>query len=110
MQSLISDNSVVIAGPVYLEVLGACHYEKEQQEVKILFQSLPFLELTKSDFEEASVLKQKLRKQGVQTGNMDLLIAYLAIKNECCLLHRDKDFNQIGRRCHHLTMHPFSLK
>ncbi|MBI4411146.1 MAG: PIN domain nuclease [Deltaproteobacteria bacterium] len=97
IQKLLSDDRVVICGPVYVEVLGSCKHRKESQTVARYYDEFPFLDLTREDFREASYLRQQLRKKGETVATVDLLIAYLAIKNKCTLLHQDSDFDRIAK-------------
>lgn len=96
MQNLLSDDRVVVCGPVYVEVLGACKQGKESQTVARYYDELPFLDLTREDFREASYFRQQLRKKGETVPTVDILIAHLAIKHKCTLLHQDSDFDRIA--------------
>jgi len=107
IQQLLKEDRVLICGPIYVEVVGGCRTEQESYTVSQLYNELSFLELSREDFYPASLINQKLRKKGHALKGMDLLIAYLAIKNNCYLLHNDSDYD---RAAHFIPLKILKLK
>lgn len=110
MASLLRRKQAVLCGPIHFEIVGGARTSAESEKISSLLGELDYLILNNQDFHEAALLRQKLLKKGLTINGMDLIIAHLAIKNDCLLLHKDHDFNQMARHCKDLQIHPFSLK
>ena len=63
------------------------------------FAALPFLLPSREDHIKAAELRNLCRRNGVQVGTIDALLAQLCIKNELAMLTTDKDFEHMAGHC-----------
>jgi len=85
---------------IYQEVLQGSKDEGEFARLKEYFDTIPIFSLKygKVSFERAALLNVRCRRAGVTVrSTIDLLIAETALENDLALLHRDSDFDHLGR-------------
>lgn len=92
VKSLILQDKVVTTEIVILETLRGARSQNEYNQLYDDFKALPLLQLDKAAWEESYKVGFKLRKAGVTVPLADILIAVLAARYACALLHRDKHF------------------
>jgi hypothetical protein len=63
------------------------------------FSALPFISPDRNDHIEAAELRNHCRRNGVQVGTIDALIAQLCIRHDLTLLSTDADFRHAARFC-----------
>ena len=80
VENLLADNAVWMCGVVMFEVLKGIRSEEEKAKLLSIFEILPYAEMTKSLWQEASELSVSLRKRGLSFPNSDLLIAAIAFE------------------------------
>ncbi len=84
-----------LAEPVAFEVLRHATPEENRQLTQ-QFQTFPVLETPADLWLKAASLGQACRKQGINTGSLDLLIASVALHHEATLVTFDDDFSEIA--------------
>jgi len=94
LERLLDENRVALCGIVLTEVRQGLRAH-EQGEVVDLFETLPYLETTRGDYERAGVLLAGLQRQGITIPAADGVIAALCLEHDLELLEFDKHFDHI---------------
>jgi hypothetical protein len=95
LAKLIHRDKVFVCGPVVFELLQGIKSSREKEQVKEALLSLPYLEVTIQDWEDAASLSLDLRKKGITIPLTDLLIAQLATASNLEVVSFDIHFDQI---------------
>ena len=95
LQNLIKNGRVIVAGLVLTELLRGAKLEKEFKLIAESMTALPFLETSVRIWIEAGRIGYSLRREGVTIPTTDLLIASLALENNCLIFTLDPHFNKI---------------
>jgi len=85
---LLDEDRVAIAGPILVELI---------QGARDIAKGLHWLQITDEHWLKSADLIFELRRKGVTSSIIDVLIAVLAIDYQCILLHKDSDFDHIAR-------------
>lgn len=96
-KALQSGEPIFTTGLVLQELLQGFAGPKARQQILAAFTSIPVVAPSREDHIEAAELRNRCRRNGVQTGTIDALLAQLCIHNDLVLLSVDKDFEQIAR-------------
>ena len=88
-------NEIAICGVIKSELLRGTSSEKQFREVFNALDCFNYLFFEESDWSELAKLFVDLRKNGISIPFQDVLIAYLAINNNCKLWTNDKHFKLI---------------
>ncbi len=102
-RALESGQSVFTTGLVLQELLQGFRGPRARDLIVERFASLPFLTPVRDDHVAAADLRNECRRNGVQVGTIDALIAQLCIRFELTLLTTDADFRKIAEQ------HPLRL-
>lgn len=94
LEKLLEENRVALCGTAIAEVRQGLR-SHEEQDVLDLFETLPYLETTREDYNAAGALLAGLRHGGITISVMDGLMAQLALRHEIALLENDKHFNSV---------------
>lgn len=84
-----------LAEPVTFEVLRHASPEENRQLTQH-FQTFPLLETPTDLWRKAASLGQACRKEGINPGSLDLLIASVALHHEATVVTFDDDFIRIA--------------
>ena len=87
---------VFTTGLVLQELLQGFRGPRARDAIIRRFASLPFLVPERSDYIEAAEVRNECRRQGVQVGTIDALLAELCLSNELTILTTDRDFHRIA--------------
>ena len=87
-----TNQSVASTGLVLQELLQGFSGPKNQATIAEHFKHIDLLVPSPTDHIEAAKLRNLCRKNGVQLGTIDALIASLCLRNDFELLTADKDF------------------
>jgi predicted nucleic acid-binding protein len=91
---LLEEGRAVLCGMVELELLqGARPHDKTSLEE--LLSALPYVEISREDFQDAGEILGGLRAKGIQIPATDGLIAAVCIRQNLPLLTGDKHFDHI---------------
>ena len=85
-------DAIVTTGIILLELLRGFVPERAQQTIRADLGVLECVEPRWADYEAAAELSNACRRQGVQLGAVDALLAHLGIAHELTLLTTDRDF------------------
>ena len=92
-----SNDLIVTTGLVLQELLQGFHGPKAAKQLIERFASFPLISPTRETHIEAANLRNHCRRNGVQAGTVDALIARLCVENDLDLLTGDQDFSHIAR-------------
>jgi predicted nucleic acid-binding protein len=91
----ILDPEACLAEPIAFEVLRYAN-EQETAQLHTRFQTLPMLPTPVDVWNQAALLGQYCRRNGITAGSLDLLIASVALHHDAELVTFDADFEQIA--------------
>lgn len=100
LEDVVDVDDVVTTLPIVQEVLQGFRDERAHGIAREAMLSLPILEspLSAAVFVEAAQLYRAGRRAGVTIrSSVDCLIAACALRHAATVLHRDRDFDNIGR-------------
>jgi predicted nucleic acid-binding protein len=95
--ALSNGDLIVTTGLVLQELLQGFSGPKAADDLLNRFQDIPLLSPTRETHIRAAQLRNHCRRNGVQPGTVDALIAQLCIENELTLLSNDQDFDHVAR-------------
>lgn len=93
--SAIERDQAVITGPVLSEVLQGLKNRQESNSLGDLFGILPYVEVTRGDWENTGDLLRKLRRRGIIVPLTDALIASVAKRLGFAVLTLDRHFEHL---------------
>ena len=96
LEALLTEDEAAFCGPVKLEVLGALRLEKRKSVLRAM-SVVPYLQMLDTQWDEAVRLSWNLRSKGVTVPWNDVLIASIALKQNCRVYSIDSDFQAISR-------------
>lgn len=94
LERLLDNNRAALCGIVLTEVRQGLR-SHEQGEVLELFETLPYIETTRDDYERAGALLSGLQRRGMTLPAPDGVIAALCLEHELELLEFDKHFGHV---------------
>jgi predicted nucleic acid-binding protein len=86
-------------GLVLQELLQGFSGPRSREQIIDRFTSLPFVVPDRRDHIGAADLRNRCRRQGVQIGTIDALLAQLCLRRDLTMLTADKDFMFIAQHC-----------
>jgi predicted nucleic acid-binding protein len=98
-QCLEGGDSIYTTGLVLQELLQGFQGPKQRNLILTKFSVLPSVMPTWKDYVDAADLRNKCRRQGLQIGTIDALLAQLCINNDLLMLTTDEDFLALARHC-----------
>jgi predicted nucleic acid-binding protein len=101
ISTLLEEDRVAIAGPILIELIQGTRNEEEKGKVEGYVKGLHWLPVTDDHWHQSADFAFKLRRKGITSSAIDVLIATLAMDYQCSLLHKDSDFDQIS---HHSSL------
>jgi predicted nucleic acid-binding protein len=94
---LLDEDRVAIAGPILVELVQGARDVEEKQNINNYAKGIHWLRVTDEHWYKSAELIFQLRRKGVTSSMIDVLIAVLAMDYQCTLLHKDTDFDHIAR-------------
>ncbi len=91
-QALETGEGVFTTGLVLQELLQGFHGPRAHDAIVERFAALPLLVPDRSDHVEAADLRNACRRQGIQVGTIDALLAQLCRRHDLIMLATDRDF------------------
>jgi len=89
--------AIFTTGLVLHELLQGFQGAKASNQIIERFDALPFIVPDKFDYIQAAGIRSNCRREGIQTGTIDALLAQLCLRYELELLTTDNDFNYISK-------------
>lgn len=93
--TLIERDQAVMTGPVLAELLQGLRSRQEINTLRELFDVLPYIEISRRDWEQTGDSLRKLRQRGITVPLTDALIANVAKRNGCSVLTLDRHFEHL---------------
>ncbi len=90
---------VICTGLILQELLQGFAGAKSHDQLLQHFAALPFISPDRADHIEAAKLRNHCRRNGVQIGTIDALLAQLCIRHDLILLSTDAEFRHAARFC-----------
>jgi len=87
-----SGEPIFTTGLVLQELLQGFAGPKARDQIVARFSSLPFIVPDRDDHIRAAELRNACRRNGIQVGTIDALLARLCIRHDLTMLTTDKDF------------------
>ncbi len=94
---LSSRESIMTTGLVLQELLQGFRGPKARDAIIERFAALPVIAPDRDDHIEAADLRNTCRRQGVQLGTIDALLARLCLRHDLVMLTTDRDFLHAAR-------------
>jgi predicted nucleic acid-binding protein len=94
---LLDEDRVAIAGPIFVELIQGARDFGEKKNINNYAKGLHWLRITDEHWYKSADLIFQLRRKGVTSSILDVLIAVLVMNYQCTLLHKDTDFDHIAR-------------
>ena len=88
---------ILTTGLVLQELLQRFSGPKFRDQILDRFSSIPLLMPDRNDHVAAAELRNHCRRNGVQVGTIDALLAQLCIHHDLTMLAADADFNHVAR-------------
>ena len=98
-KALEGDDTIVTTGLVLQELLQGFTGPRARKDIVDRFSALPFLMPDRQDHIDAAELRNECRRNGVQIGTIDAILAQLCIRHGLTLLTTDKDFSLAAEHC-----------
>ena len=98
-RALEGDEIIVTTGLVLQELLQGFAGPRARKDIIDRFAALPLLAPDRRDHIDASELRNRCRRAGVQLGTIDALLAQLCIRHKLTLLTADNDFVRVASHC-----------
>ncbi len=99
------DSDIAVSDPIRMEVLAGARNEAHLHQLRRLLGRCTHVEAVSTDYDEAAILYRQCRVDGETVRKLvDCLIAAIAIRNDCSLLHNDSDFAVLSRHTQLVTV------
>jgi len=95
LREIITENRVVMIGPVRQEILSGIVQESLFLQLKNTLSAFPDLDIKTEDYEFAAELFNLCRRKGITASHTDLLICALAKKYSLAIFSTDQDFSRL---------------
>ena len=90
---------LVTTGLILQELLQGFSGPRNRTRILDRFSALPLLVPDRRDHVDAAELRNECRRDGIQIGTIDALLAQLCLRYDLTMLTTDKDFHDIARHC-----------
>ncbi len=94
---LIEEGSAAMAGPIRQELLSGIRALEQFERVRANIAGLDCPTLLVSDFDQAAIFYNHLRRKGISGGPIDLLICAIAYRQGWAIFTTDRDFERYAR-------------
>lgn len=102
--ALAGGDQVFTTGLILQELLQGFAGPRNRQAIIERFTALPFLVPDRRDHIDAAELRNRCRREGLQVGTIDALLAQLCLRHDLVMLSSDDDFAAIAE------VHPLRLR
>ena len=96
VRAIESGETILTTGLVLQELLQGFSGPKARNLILDRFSAVPLLTPDRDDHIRAAALRNHCRRNGVQVGTIDALLAQLCIRHELTMLTADNDFRSIA--------------
>jgi tRNA(fMet)-specific endonuclease VapC len=99
LREYVKLNHVVYTGPIAVELYQGARGSKEVEVIDQLFQTLPYVEITRQHYHHAGQISQKAARRGRIFSTVDLILAVVAHDEQIRLFSLDTHFKEIDQFC-----------
>ena len=99
VQAIESGQTILTTGLVLQELLQGFSGPRARNQILDRFSTVPLLIPDREDHIQAAELRNRCRRNGVQIGTIDALLAQLCIRHELTMLTSDDDFRHMADHC-----------
>jgi len=92
-------NQACYAGPIAVELYQGAKTPKEIQVIDQLFETVPYVEITRTHYHHAGIISQKAAREGKIFSTVDMILAVLAHDEKLLLFSLDSHFKDIAKYC-----------
>jgi predicted nucleic acid-binding protein len=92
LRELISEQRVVIIGPVRQEILSGIRSQEQFESIRDRLRVFADVPIAMADHELAAAFFNTCRGHGIQGSNTDFLICAIAVNRDFAIYTTDKDF------------------
>ncbi len=92
-------NQVCYTGPIAVELYQGAKTTKEVEVIDQLFQTIPYVEVTRLHYHHAGQISHKAARSGTIFSIVDLILAVVAHDEQLRLLSLDTHFKEISQFC-----------
>ena len=85
----------VICGVIICELYSGIRNKKERKAIELFVNSVDCLPIEQNGWLQIGVFICNLKKNGLSVPFQDAVLAYLAVKNNCKILTKDKHFSMM---------------
>lgn len=96
VQAIESGEALLTTGLVLQELLQGFSGPRSRDQILDRFSAVPLLVPDRDDHVRAAGLRNHCRRNGVQVGTIDALLAQLCIRHDLTMLTTDQDFGRIA--------------
>jgi predicted nucleic acid-binding protein len=96
VRAIEGGETLLTTGLVLQELLQGFSGPRSRDQILNRFSAVPLLTPDRDDHVQAVELRNDCRRNGVQVGTIDALLAQLCIRHDLILLTTDKDFGRIA--------------
>jgi len=96
IRAIESGETLLTTGLVLQELLQGFSGPKSRDQILNRFSSVPLLVPDRDDHVRAAELRNDCRRNGVQVGTIDALLAQLCIRHDLTMLTTDKDLRRVA--------------
>ena len=96
--ALAGGETVHTTGIVLQELLQGYRGPSAKAAIIERFAALPLVVPSRADHIDAAELRNHCRRNGVQVGTVDALLAQLCVRHDLTMLSTDRDFEQLAQR------------
>ncbi len=92
-------NQACYTGPIAVELYQGAKSDKEIRILDQLFQTIPYVEVTRSHYHHAGLIGQKAAREGKIFSSVDMILATVAHDEQLSLFSLDTHFREISHYC-----------
>lgn len=96
VRTIEDGETILTTGLVLQELLQGFSGPKARDQILDRFSSVPLLVPDRNDHIAAAELRNRCRRNGVQIGTIDALLAQLCIRHDLTMLTTDQDFRHVA--------------
>ncbi len=92
-------SQVCYAGPIAVELYQGAKTHKEIQVIDQLFQTIHYVDITRTHYHHAGLISQKAAREGKIFSTVDMILAVVAHEEQLLLFSLDSHFQDIAKYC-----------
>jgi predicted nucleic acid-binding protein len=94
---LVEEGEAVLIGPIRQEILSGVKDGKQFDRLRLALRAFPDEQISTEDHEQAAILFNRCRAQGIQGSNTDFLICAVSQRLEAPVFTLDRDFDLFAK-------------